>query len=172
MSSLFHGISLLQVVGKGVLGSVGIVMSINEQEGIATVKFPSCEYRRTCKASDILTVPISRLCTPRSEVLLCSTFNTDFIFVRDCCFNSLCLSLFLPPSLDRRFLFISSQSQRRSFKQCSLCFCHRRAVSQFTPLYQLQEMAPAQLWLQCVFWRKSGPGTYMKTKSTYPERLD
>lgn len=58
----------LQVVGKGVLGSVGIVMSINEQEGIATVKFPSCEYRRACKASDILTVPISRLCTPRSEV--------------------------------------------------------------------------------------------------------
>ena len=43
-------------------------MSINEQEGIATVKFPSCEYRRACKASDILTVPISRLCTPRSEV--------------------------------------------------------------------------------------------------------
>lgn len=59
---------LLQVVGKGVLGSAGIVMSINEQEGIATVKFPSCEYRRACKASDILTVPISRLCTPRSEV--------------------------------------------------------------------------------------------------------
>lgn len=57
-----------QVVGKGVLGSVGIVMSINEQEGIATVKFPSCEYRRACKASDVLTVPISRLCTPRSEV--------------------------------------------------------------------------------------------------------
>lgn len=56
------------MVGKGVLGSVGIVMSINEQEGIATVKFPSCEYRRACKASDILTVPISRLCTPRSEV--------------------------------------------------------------------------------------------------------
>ena len=50
------------------LGSVGVVMSINEQEGIATVKFPSCEYRRACKASDVLTVPISRLCTPRSEV--------------------------------------------------------------------------------------------------------
>ncbi|KAG7243852.1 hypothetical protein INR49_006006 [Caranx melampygus] len=61
--------SEVQVVGKGVLGSVGIVMSINEQEGIATVKFPSCEYRRACKASDILTVPISRLCTPRSEAL-------------------------------------------------------------------------------------------------------
>jgi E3 ubiquitin-protein ligase HECTD4 len=59
---------LSQVVGKGVLGSVGVVMSINEQEGIATVKFPSCEYRKACKASDILTVPISRLCTPRSEV--------------------------------------------------------------------------------------------------------
>lgn len=61
-------ITVLQVVGKGVLGSAGIVMSINEQKGIATVKFPSCEYRKTCKASDILTVPISRLCTPRSEV--------------------------------------------------------------------------------------------------------
>uniref|UniRef100_A0AAY5EB62 HECT domain-containing protein n=1 Tax=Electrophorus electricus TaxID=8005 RepID=A0AAY5EB62_ELEEL len=61
--------SEVQVGGKGVLGSIGIVMSINEQEGIATVKFPSCEYRRTCKASDILTVPISRLCTPRSEAL-------------------------------------------------------------------------------------------------------
>lgn len=47
---------------------MGVVMSINEQEGIATVKFPSCEYRKACKASDILTVPISRLCTPRSEV--------------------------------------------------------------------------------------------------------
>ncbi|XP_061115937.1 probable E3 ubiquitin-protein ligase HECTD4 isoform X3 [Conger conger] len=61
--------SEVQVLGKGVLGSVGVVMSINEQEGIATVKFPSCEYRKTCKASDILTVPISRLCTPRSEAL-------------------------------------------------------------------------------------------------------
>ncbi|XP_063042342.1 probable E3 ubiquitin-protein ligase HECTD4 isoform X2 [Engraulis encrasicolus] len=61
--------SEVQVVGKGVLGSVGVVMSINEQEGIATVKFPSCEYRRACKASDVLTVPISRLCTPRSEAL-------------------------------------------------------------------------------------------------------
>ncbi|KAG9330582.1 hypothetical protein JZ751_023823 [Albula glossodonta] len=60
---------LSQVVGKGVLGSVGVVMSINEQEGIATVKFPSCDYRKTCKASDVLTVPISRLCTPRSEAL-------------------------------------------------------------------------------------------------------
>lgn len=58
----------LQVVGKGVLGSMGIVMSINEQEGIAAVKFPSCEYKKSCKASDILTVPISRLSTPRSEV--------------------------------------------------------------------------------------------------------
>lgn len=56
------------MLGKGILGSVGVVMSINEQEGIATVKFPSCDYRKTCKASDVLTVPISRLCTPRSEV--------------------------------------------------------------------------------------------------------
>ncbi|KAJ3603715.1 hypothetical protein NHX12_028456 [Muraenolepis orangiensis] len=61
--------SEVQVVGKGVLGSVGVVMSINEQEGIATVKFPSCDYRRACKSSDVLTVPISRLCTPRSEAL-------------------------------------------------------------------------------------------------------
>ncbi|XP_056457694.1 probable E3 ubiquitin-protein ligase HECTD4 isoform X1 [Gadus chalcogrammus] len=61
--------SEVQVVGKGVLGSVGVVLSINEQEGIATVKFPSCEYRRACKSSDVLTVPISRLCTPRSEAL-------------------------------------------------------------------------------------------------------
>ncbi|XP_028827058.1 probable E3 ubiquitin-protein ligase HECTD4 isoform X2 [Denticeps clupeoides] len=61
--------SEVQVVGKGVLGSVGVVMTINEQEGIATVKFPSCEYRHSCKASDVLTVPISRLCTPRSEAL-------------------------------------------------------------------------------------------------------
>ncbi|XP_046872567.1 probable E3 ubiquitin-protein ligase HECTD4 isoform X1 [Hypomesus transpacificus] len=61
--------SEVQVVGKGVLGSVGVVLSINEQEGIATVKFPSCEYRRACKSSDVLTVPVSRLCTPRSEAL-------------------------------------------------------------------------------------------------------
>ncbi|XP_048853239.1 probable E3 ubiquitin-protein ligase HECTD4 isoform X2 [Brienomyrus brachyistius] len=61
--------SEVQVLGKGILGSVGVVMSINEQEGIATVKFPSCDYRKTCKASDVLTVPISRLCTPRSEAL-------------------------------------------------------------------------------------------------------
>lgn len=50
--------------------SVGVVMSINEQEGIATVKFATCDYRRDCKASDILTVPISRLSTLRSEVRL------------------------------------------------------------------------------------------------------
>uniref|UniRef100_A0A671K5X4 Probable E3 ubiquitin-protein ligase HECTD4 n=1 Tax=Sinocyclocheilus anshuiensis TaxID=1608454 RepID=A0A671K5X4_9TELE len=61
--------SEVQVVGKGVLDSVGVVISINEQEGIAMVRFPSCAYRRTSKASDILTVPISRLCTPRSEAL-------------------------------------------------------------------------------------------------------
>lgn len=61
--------SEVQVVGTGVLDSVGVVISINEQEGIATVKFPSCEYRRSSQASDVLTVPISRLCTPRSEAL-------------------------------------------------------------------------------------------------------
>lgn len=62
------------------LGSAGIVMSINEQEGIATVKFPSCEYRRACKASDILTVPISRLCTPRSEVSTLQTAHSLLCF--------------------------------------------------------------------------------------------
>ncbi|XP_026795565.1 probable E3 ubiquitin-protein ligase HECTD4 isoform X2 [Pangasianodon hypophthalmus] len=61
--------SEVQVVGKGLQDSVGVVISINEQEGIATVKFPSCDYRRDCKASDILTVPISRLSTLRSEAL-------------------------------------------------------------------------------------------------------
>ncbi|XP_039627266.1 probable E3 ubiquitin-protein ligase HECTD4 [Polypterus senegalus] len=61
--------SEVQVLGKGVLGSVGVVMSINEQEGIAIVKFPCSDYRKTCKASDVLTVPVSRLCTPRSEAL-------------------------------------------------------------------------------------------------------
>ncbi|XP_043924358.1 probable E3 ubiquitin-protein ligase HECTD4 isoform X2 [Protopterus annectens] len=61
--------SEVQVVGKGVSGSFGLVMSVNEQEGIATVKFPSLDCRKTSKASDILTVPISRLSTPRSEAL-------------------------------------------------------------------------------------------------------
>lgn len=73
------------MVGKGVLGSMGIVMSINEQEGIAAVKFPSCEYKKSCKASDILTVPISRLCTPRSEVswnqMLCLMLCFVFFFL-------------------------------------------------------------------------------------------
>jgi len=72
--------SALQVIGRGVLGSVGIVMSINEQEGIATVKFPSCEYRRTCKVSDILAVPISRLCTPRSEARISVTVHSLFFW--------------------------------------------------------------------------------------------
>lgn len=73
------------MVGKGVLGSMGIVMSINEQEGIAAVKFPSCEYKKSCKASDILTVPISRLCTPRSEVnwnqMQCVFFYFIFFYI-------------------------------------------------------------------------------------------
>ncbi|TRY90504.1 hypothetical protein DNTS_002641, partial [Danionella cerebrum] len=67
--SKLQAIGRQAVVGKGIADSVGIVISINEQEGIATVRFPSCEYRRSSKASDVLTVPISRLCTPRSEAL-------------------------------------------------------------------------------------------------------
>ncbi|XP_062874264.1 probable E3 ubiquitin-protein ligase HECTD4 isoform X2 [Trichomycterus rosablanca] len=70
--------SEVQVVGKGLQGSVGVVMSINEQEGIATVKFSTSEYYHDCKASDILTVPVSRLCTPRSEALpLCKLSITE-----------------------------------------------------------------------------------------------
>lgn len=134
----------LQVVGKGVLGSVGIVMSINEQEGIATVKFPSCEYRRACKASDILTVPISRLCTPRSEVRApASNTSTDLFFFIGKEYPEFYLSLF-HSQLVRHSPCTSCQSLKRWYKQCSPCFCHKRAVSPFTHLYQLQEMAPAQ----------------------------
>lgn len=68
------------MLGKGVLGSMGIVMSINEQEGIAAVKFPSCEYKKSCKASDVLTVPISRLSTPRSEVNWIQMLSFLFFF--------------------------------------------------------------------------------------------
>lgn len=86
--------SALQVVGKGVLGSVGVVMSINEQEGIATVKFPSCEYRRACQASDILTVPISRLCTPRSEVQVSASNTIQSLFFMENISLNLTFSLF------------------------------------------------------------------------------
>ncbi|TSW08319.1 putative E3 ubiquitin-protein ligase HECTD4 [Bagarius yarrelli] len=61
--------SEVQVLGRGLQGNFGLVMSINEQEGIATVKFPNIDYHRDCKASEILTVPISRLLTLRSEAL-------------------------------------------------------------------------------------------------------
>ncbi|XP_077165132.1 putative E3 ubiquitin-protein ligase HECTD4 isoform X4 [Paroedura picta] len=63
--------SEVQVLGRGVAGSIGVVASINEQEGIATVKFPptSIDGRKTSQASDILTIPLSRLCVPRSEAL-------------------------------------------------------------------------------------------------------
>lgn len=145
MLNVSCGSSALQVVGKGVLGSVGIVMSINEQEGIATVKFPSCEYRKACKASDILTVPISRLCTPRSEVYVSASYTTQPLFLWKI---SASISLVSPfhslPTPNRLSLSISSQSQKRWYKQCSPCFSHRRAVSPFTLLYQLQEMAPVQ----------------------------
>lgn len=70
-------------------------MSINEQEGIATVRFPSCEYRRTCKASDILTVPISRLCTPRSEVRSNFKHTTVFIVIKNSSRNLTCVTLLL-----------------------------------------------------------------------------
>lgn len=145
--------SEVQVVGKGVLGSVGIVMSINEQEGIATVKFPSCEYRRACKASDILTVPISRLSTPRSEVSefpLLIKPSLKLVSQLCLCFSSL--------HLIRHFRCISSPSQKNWYKPCSPCFCHRRAVCPFTRHCQLQETAPALSWLQYACWPRSEPG--------------
>ncbi|KAA8578851.1 hypothetical protein FQN60_005319, partial [Etheostoma spectabile] len=83
------------VVGKGVLGSVGIVISINEQEGIATVRFPCGDYRRACQASDTLTVPISRLCTPRSEVQV-SASNTTLLISRTMSASVSFVSLLLP----------------------------------------------------------------------------
>nr|XP_036869936.1 probable E3 ubiquitin-protein ligase HECTD4 isoform X2 [Manis javanica] len=61
--------SEVQVLGRGISGSVGVVASINEQEGIATVRFPPIDYRKTSQASDTLTIPLSRLCVPRSEAL-------------------------------------------------------------------------------------------------------
>ncbi|KAK2522841.1 Hectd4 [Columba guinea] len=63
--------SEVQVLGKGIAGSIGVVASINEQEGIATVKFPptSIDNRKTSQASDTLTIPLSRLYVPRSEAL-------------------------------------------------------------------------------------------------------
>ncbi|XP_078523549.1 putative E3 ubiquitin-protein ligase HECTD4 isoform X2 [Lissotriton helveticus] len=61
--------SEVQVLGKGIAGSIGVVTSINEQEGIATVRFPSSDFRKTSKASDTLTIPLFRLCVPRSEAL-------------------------------------------------------------------------------------------------------
>ncbi|XP_053555727.1 probable E3 ubiquitin-protein ligase HECTD4 [Bombina bombina] len=61
--------SEVQVLGKGVSGSIGIVVSINEQEGIATVKFPPLDFRKSSKSSDTLTVPLFRLSIPRSEAL-------------------------------------------------------------------------------------------------------
>ncbi|XP_030716357.2 probable E3 ubiquitin-protein ligase HECTD4 isoform X2 [Globicephala melas] len=61
--------SEVQVLGRGISGSVGVVASINEQEGIATVKFPPIDCRKTSQASDTLTIPLSRLCVPRSEAL-------------------------------------------------------------------------------------------------------
>ncbi|XP_025970264.2 probable E3 ubiquitin-protein ligase HECTD4 isoform X1 [Dromaius novaehollandiae] len=63
--------SEVQVLGRGIAGSIGVVASINEQEGIATVKFPptSVDGRKTSQASDTLTIPLSRLCVPRSEAL-------------------------------------------------------------------------------------------------------
>lgn len=52
----------------------------------------------------------------------------------------------------------SFQSQRRLSKLCSPCFCHRRAVSPFTPPCRRQEMAQAQSWLQFACWPKYEPG--------------
>ncbi|XP_012586383.1 PREDICTED: probable E3 ubiquitin-protein ligase HECTD4 isoform X1 [Condylura cristata] len=61
--------SEVQVLGRGISGSIGVVASINEQEGIATVRFPHIDCRKTSQASDTLTIPLSRLCVPRSEAL-------------------------------------------------------------------------------------------------------
>ncbi|XP_041436316.1 probable E3 ubiquitin-protein ligase HECTD4 isoform X3 [Xenopus laevis] len=61
--------SEVQVLGKGISGSIGVVVSINEQEGIATVKFPEIDFRKSSKSCDTLTVPLFRLCVPRSEAL-------------------------------------------------------------------------------------------------------
>ncbi|XP_049722943.1 probable E3 ubiquitin-protein ligase HECTD4 isoform X3 [Elephas maximus indicus] len=61
--------SEVQVLGRGISASVGVVASINEQEGIATVRFPPIDCRKTSQASDTLTIPLSRLCVPRSEAL-------------------------------------------------------------------------------------------------------
>ncbi|XP_037367033.2 probable E3 ubiquitin-protein ligase HECTD4 isoform X2 [Talpa occidentalis] len=61
--------SEVQVLGRGISGSIGVVASINEQEGIATVRFPLIDCRKTSQASDTLTIPLSRLCVPRSEAL-------------------------------------------------------------------------------------------------------
>ncbi|XP_048467693.1 probable E3 ubiquitin-protein ligase HECTD4 [Rhincodon typus] len=61
--------SEVQVSGKGISGSIGVVTSINEQEGIATVRLPLSDFRKASKASDTVTVPISRLYTPRCEAL-------------------------------------------------------------------------------------------------------
>uniref|UniRef100_A0A8C0AKX3 HECT domain E3 ubiquitin protein ligase 4 n=1 Tax=Bos mutus grunniens TaxID=30521 RepID=A0A8C0AKX3_BOSMU len=61
--------SEVQVLGRGISGSIGVVASINEQEGIATVRFPPIDCRKTSQASDTLTIPLSRLCVPRSEAL-------------------------------------------------------------------------------------------------------
>lgn len=59
--------SEVQVLGRGISGSIGVVASINEQEGIATVRFPPIDCRKTSQASDTLTIPLSRLCVPRAE---------------------------------------------------------------------------------------------------------
>ncbi|MEE6503851.1 hypothetical protein FKM82_004993 [Ascaphus truei] len=61
--------SEVQVLGKGVSGSIGVVVSINEQEGIATVKFPPLDFRKSSKSADTLTIPLFRLFVPRSEAL-------------------------------------------------------------------------------------------------------
>ncbi|GAB5579058.1 probable E3 ubiquitin-protein ligase HECTD4 isoform X7 [Prionailurus iriomotensis] len=73
--------SEVQVLGRGISGSIGVVASINEQEGIATVRFPPIDCRKTSQASDTLTIPLSRLCVPRSEnkLLEDSLFCEEFI---------------------------------------------------------------------------------------------
>lgn len=74
-----------QVLGRGISGSIGVVASINEQEGIATVRFPPVDCRRTSQAADTLTIPLSRLCVPRSEVRRCSPALSGTCVDADCC---------------------------------------------------------------------------------------
>ncbi|PIO29272.1 hypothetical protein AB205_0167670, partial [Aquarana catesbeiana] len=87
--------SEVQVLGKGISGSIGVVVSINEQEGIATVKFPSLDFRKSSKASDTLAIPLFRLSVPRSEVRIVFIVTVHIVVAHLVCvlFSYLCLFL-------------------------------------------------------------------------------